>query len=538
MGTSVLTQHNNNQRTGVNLQEPELTINQVRTKLRRLFSIPVDPPSEGGPTTWHSQIVAQPLVVSDVKWPDNTTKDVIIVATMHGTVYAFDAKANGARLWATWLGQPVQDLLGFDQKDIWGTTPEWGILSTPVIDPARRRVYAVIWNRSLNGDNQAAYRLHALDLLTGQDVRPPGLIEGHADTPDGQPVFNPVFQKQRPGLLLLRPEDLPPDRRADVGPDGTVYIGFGASTEFLNNYHGWVFAYDAQTLQRRGLPWCSTARGAGGGIWQAGQGLTSDANGNIYCMTGNGDFDGRDNFGQSFVKLSCKDLKLVDFFTPWNWPQLNQNPDVADDKDLDLGSAGPLFLSEDSRVVGGGKQGRLYVLNANDLGKLGNAQTQTDQSVDEIQATKATPEHQQHRHHVHGSPVYFPALRRLYVWGEEDVLRAFHLDAGGHFTPRQATLGQVVAPNGMPGGMLSLTANQEQDAILWVAIPLNGDANRSRLVTGVLRAFDARTLQEIWNCHTPGNEMGSFAKFSPPTVANGRVYVPTYDAQLVVYGLG
>jgi outer membrane protein assembly factor BamB len=85
--------------------------------------------------------------------------------------------------------------------------------------------------------------------------------------------------------------------------------------------------------------------------------------------------------------------------------------------------------------------------------------------------------------------------------------------------------------------MLSISANGANDAILWAAIPLNGDANKSRLVTGVLRAFDADTLNEIWNSHTPGNEVGSFAKFSPPTIANGRVYLPTYDGRLVVYGL-
>jgi outer membrane protein assembly factor BamB len=124
------------------------------------------------------------------------------------------------------------------------------------------------------------------------------------------------------------------------------------------------------------------------------------------------------------------------------------------------------------------------------------------------------------------------------VWGEEDTLRAFHLDASGHFNPRNAVAeGNVVAPNGMPGGMLSVSANGASEAILWVAIPLNGDANKSPLVTGVLRAFDATSLKEIWNSQSPGNEVGNFAKFVPPTVANGRVYLATYDGRLDVYGL-
>lgn len=537
---SVLTQHNDNQRTGVNSHETKLTINAVKTKLRRLIELRVDPPDEGGPTEWASQIVAQPLLASGVDFGGGLVRDVLIVATMHGTVYAYDATHhdnsahNYPRLWATWLGQPVQDLPGFDQKDWHRTNPEWGILSTPVIDAGRKRVYVVMWN----ADNGGTFRLHSLNLLNGQDATSAAVIEGHASTGNAQPVFNPVFQKQRPGLLLVRPDDLPAANVGDVGPDGTIYIGFGASTEFLNNFHGWVFAYDARTLHRICDPWCSTSRGVGGGVWQAGQGLVADGDGNVYLMTGNGSFDGTNNFSQSFVKLSGKDLKLVDYFTPWNWPSLNQNPDVHDDNDLDLGSAGPVYISGDKYVVGGGKEGRLYVLDADQMGKLGNAATQKDESIDELQAAAPTQPHHQHRHHVHGSPPFFAHLRRLYIWAEEDVLRAFHLDGAGHFSPRNAVAtGNVTAPNGMPGGMMSISANGTNDVILWAAIPLSGDANRSLLVTGVLRAFDANTLQEIWNSQTPGNELGNFAKFSPPTVANGRVYVPTYDGRLVVYGL-
>ena len=202
---SVLTQHNNNQRTGVNSHETKLTINAVRTKLRRLIELRVDPPDEGGPTEWASQIVAQPLFASGVNFGGGVVRDVLIVATMHGTVYAYDATHHDnpahtyPRLWATWLGQPVQDLPGFDQKDIWRTNPEWGILSTPVIDLGRKRVYVVMWN----ADNGGTFRLHSLSLLNGQDTTLAAVVEGHAPTDNAQPVFNPMFQKQRPGLLLV-----------------------------------------------------------------------------------------------------------------------------------------------------------------------------------------------------------------------------------------------------------------------------------------------------------------------------------------------
>jgi outer membrane protein assembly factor BamB len=144
-----------------------------------------------------------------------------------------------------------------------------------------------------------------------------------------------------------------------------------------------------------------------------------------------------------------------------------------------------------------------------------------------------------HDHHVHGSPVYYEPLSRLYLWGENDVLKAFTIDrTTGHFSQMPVATGQTVAPSGMPGGMLSLSANGNADAIIWAVLPLSGDANRQRLVDGVLRAFDALTLREIWNSNAlPANRLGSFAKFAPPTIANGRVYVPTYDGKCVVYGL-
>jgi outer membrane protein assembly factor BamB len=556
MAGSVLTQHNDNQRTGVNPQEPDLTVNAVRTRFRRLASLAVDPEAEGGPTGWKSQIVAQPLLAAGVDWGGGVTKDVLLVATMHGTVYAFDATHHNnpnhayPRLWAVWLGPPVLTFPGSDQKDIWQTNPEWGILGTPVIDPGRKRVYVVAWNP----DNGGTYRLHGLDLTSGNPVAGPQILQGSAAGANGDVAFNPVFQKQRPGLLLVRPEDVPPARRNAVGPNGTLYVAFGASAEGMliqgrPTYSGWVFACDAQTLQVRGRPWCAAPRGLRGGIWQAGQGPVATPDGDLILMTGDGNFDGVTDFGQSIVKLSGTDLRVLDSFTPWDWAD-----QVAHDDDL--GSAGPVYIASGPFVVGGGKRGVLFSVDPNNMGKLGDPHTRTDHSVDEVQATADPAIWHDHRppgwdpdHHIHGSPVYFGPRRQLYFWGENDVLRSFTLDAQGKFDPRQPLLGDVVAPSGMPGGMLSMTADGEQQPILWALMPapvpfdrqnpFKADANRTRLVKGVLRAIDAATLHEVWNSDGPGGGFPwNFAKFSPPTVAGGRAYVPTYDGLLVVYGSG
>src|SRR6266852_597820 len=164
---SVLTQHNNIQRTGVKIDEPTLTVQAVGNNFHKLFEVLVDPPAAGGPSQWASQIVAQPLFVSGLPWPDGTTKDMLIICTMHGTVYAFDSANNYNQLWANWLGQqgggPVLDFMDAqghvnDQKDLFGTNPEWGILSTPVVDVDvdPRCVYVVMWHN----ENGGTYRLH------------------------------------------------------------------------------------------------------------------------------------------------------------------------------------------------------------------------------------------------------------------------------------------------------------------------------------------------------------------------------------------
>jgi outer membrane protein assembly factor BamB len=538
---SVLTQHNNNLRTGVKTDELTLTINAVQTDFRKLFEVRVDPPEAGGPVNWASQIVAQPLFVSDLPWSNGTTKDVLIVCTMHGTVYAFDAGNKCSSLWANWLGPAVQDFGGADpsigdQKDLFKTNPEWGILSTPVIDPDLKRVYVVMWHN----ENGGTYRLHKLNLMDGNEIGQPAIINGAKTNAAGQVVnFNPIFQKQRPGLLLLKRTDLPQSEQTKVGVEGTIYIAFGASIESDPNYHGWVFAYDASTLNQQAV-WCSTLNGSQGGVWQAGGGLAADQDGNIYLMTGNGDFDAtQQNFGESFVKLSCDTLQVLSSFTPWNWQDLNTD-------DRDLGSSGPVCIADTNYLIGAGKTGVLYSLDRNNLGGVGNDVTQKNPDVSEVQATGDPPHpNPDHDHHVHGTPVYFETLSRIYLWGENDVLKAFTINpTRGQLSRGPVQTGTTVAPNGMPGAMLSLSANGNANAILWALMPLqsgnnNEDANTRRLVDGVLRAFDAQSLQEIWNSSTNNaDQLGHFAKFAPPTIAKGRVYAATYDGKFVVYGLG
>src|SRR5262249_42634393 len=151
---NVLTHHNDKQRTGANLRETTLTVANVKQKFGRLWTLFVD-----------GQIVAQPLYVSGLTVEGRGTFNAVIVATMHNTIYVYDAdkkpampQSQDALIWSQWLGQPQPENFGFDS---WNTNfPEYGILSTPVINDAHTIMYVVTWHNNNGGQ----FRLHAIDL--------------------------------------------------------------------------------------------------------------------------------------------------------------------------------------------------------------------------------------------------------------------------------------------------------------------------------------------------------------------------------------
>jgi len=133
---------------------------------------------------------------------------------------------------------------------------------------------------------------------------------------------------------------------------------------------------------------------------------------------------------------------------------------------------------------------------------------------------------------------------RMYVWGEEDYLRAFQFD-GRIFVGAGKTTFPAPAKS-MPGGILTLSANGSTagSAVLWASIPVKDDANVAT-VEGAVHAFDAENVEkELWNSsQNPGRDrLGMFAKFCPPVVANGKLYMGTFREGatpnvLVVYGI-
>jgi hypothetical protein len=812
-GVQVLTQHNDNARTGANLAESILIPDAVSA-----------PGRFGKRFEWQVEghVYAQPLYVPNVAFPEGQ-RNAVYVATMHNVVYAFDADAPQASgpIWKQSLGPfvPLPDP-GIGPQPLPGQPPIYkdiadavGIVSTPVISLQQNVIYVVALTRE---GTEYRLRLHALDLADGTEkLGGPVVVEGSVvgtgvGSAGGRITFTSNLQIQRPGLLLS---------------GSTLYVAF-ASYGDAGPYHGWVFGFDALTLQQRPRIYNTSRFGERGGIWMAGQGPASDQAGAVYCLTGNGTFaeagfaisdkvvlpetaiggpaladcggtalgiawtspDQRLNFarsttgsgssftgkvtlpessidgpalafgngrvflawtgtdtphhlnsvsstdlstfggkvtlplgetsnqgpalafgngklflawtgldqrlmvsssgdgvtfspavrlahtsstspgllfangrlflvwrgteagghlnvidsvdgvtfankvtlpeasafrpafasldgmclawtglapgrninvrtgptpatlankqtfsdssqaspalvafkgglrlswsgtdapahlnlatlssqdepslGDSFVKLA-PDLSLSDWFSPWNTQQLNA-------ADTDLGSGGILLLPGTSLVVGGGKEGKLYLLDAGHLGNF--CATCHDpagdtQIVEWFQATGTnqgiTPP-PPGTHHIHGSPVFWNSRSggpRIYVWGEADWLRAFRFN-GAKFDVAPVDISDITTPpNSMPGGILSISAQGDQDGtgIIWASHPIHDNANQA-VVDGMLQAIDAGNLKRVlWNSTSnPADAVGKLAKFTPPTVANGRVYMATFSGKVCVYGL-
>jgi hypothetical protein len=487
----VLTQHNDNARTGANLRETILTPENVnKAHFGMLFKRVLD-----------DQLYTQPLIVTNVQ-VDGGTHDIAYVTTVNNSVYAFDADDREASepIWHVNFGTPANlHSADFGCLDMNG---QMGIIGTPVIDKGRGVLYLVSLTRA--GEMKAPgsgflQRLHALDLATGADL-PESPVEIKA------PGFNALMQNQRPALALA---------------NGMVYVGYASHCD-KDPYHGFLMAYDVSSLAQIGV-FNTSPTGSEASIWQSGQGPAVDDEGNIYVVSGNGSWDGVDNFSESFLKLSPQ-LKLLDWFTPTNHIAL-------DKQDNDLNSSGATLIPGTHLVLGGGKEGVLYTLDTRNLGHLGD-----NHSLQHFKATAS---------HLH-SLVYWrsaTAGELLYVWGQRDKARVYKFE-GNRVDETPAAMRDT--PNeGHPGAMLSLSANGDKDGILWAAIHTTGDSwHESR--PGILHAYDAIDIRhELWNSlEVPArDDCGEYSKMAPPTIANGKVYLASFGTenvgtgQFCVYGL-
>lgn len=536
---SVLTQHNDNARTGANLGETQLTTANVNAKtFGKLFSREVE-----------GDIYTQPLYVPKLRMADNRTHNVVYVATQANLVYAFDADDpnQAVPLWRVKLGEPIHlpviecddpaaEPLECDFANGYGPyldiQKQIGITSSPVIDAETNTLYAI----ALTHPDRQTFRheLHALDLRTGEEkfgsprvieATVEGLGSGHTN---GLIAFESRRHIQRVSLLLDR---------------GLLYFAFAAYAD-TRPYHGWIMAYDAHTLDPKGV-FNVTPDTADGGVWQSGAGLAADQSGDIYAVAGNGPFDAFESgagrsYADSALKIRYspgKGLTLVDFFTPYNH-------EIMPDLDMDLGSTGIMLLPWSRHAVFGSKEGKLYVTNQDDLGKL-NSAVNGARVTDDSQITQVldATDFSQDNHNIQGTPVAWDssAGKFMYVWGVQSKLRAYRFDdEHSQFFPRPSSESPARAPDGAPGGFLSISANGNKvgSGILWASHPHALDAT-GETVPGTIEAYDASDVSKLlWSSrqHEARDGSGNFAKFVAPTIAGGKVYVATFSDQLIVYG--
>lgn len=440
-------------------------------------------------------VYAQPLYLRDL--------DLLFVATMNDKVYAFPASHKGAPVWMRDFTDemkgvtpvPIMDITNNPDLNIVGNA---GIEGTPVIDGGAGALYFITRTKE-NG----AYvqRIHKLNVRNGADLAPAVEIEAAS----GAVRFDPRGGNQRPALVLV---------------NGQVVVAW-ASHEDIRPYHGWIMTFDAATLKRTGAL-CLTPDGTDGGVWQSGRPPAVDSGGNVYFEVGNGSWNGDRDFGNSLIKLrvGAQGITVADYFTPHDWADLNR-------RDADLGSTGPLLIPGTDLIVAGAKTGTVYLFDKNHLGH----RTDTDAPVQQtISVEGGRPL---------AGPAYWdgPAGGMLYLWCDADVLKAFRFD-GKRLSPEPVMKGTVQS-KGSPGGALTVSSDGKTagTGIVWAALT-NGKSADHGNAAGILRAYNAETLEELWNSEQQRrrDRLGTLVKFVPPLVVNGRVYLPNYDNAVNVYG--
>jgi hypothetical protein len=510
--------------------------------------------------------------------------DVVFIGTEHDQLYAIDASVNhaGAILWhrdmldittpgysGSAAGTNVNNTLSatsittvpnsdVNSADI---NPEIGITGTPVIDPTTGTLYVVAKTKeTIHGATHYVQRLHAINISDGTDRVSPLLIgdttggninntsiyvygsgDGSVTDPYNQTgkrvvQFNALREHQRGALSLVNQK---------------IYVTW-ASHGDNGPYHGWIAVFDVSNLTANGMQlagvWNATPNGGLSGIWQGGGRPAFEPDGSaLYLEMGNGPpnhgnptlngsgFPSDNDYYDALVKLVPDSttspthqngngwgLKVADYFIPFNQTTLDLH-------DQDFGSGAPLLLPDSAGIPGhphlmvvGGKQGKLYLLDRDKLGKFDSNNDHVVNAVDDGAGHKTPPVQ------LGGdlsTPAYFNGT--IYaVSGYSDTARSYVIKSNGTLS----ITSQTAAKFGYLPGSPSISANGNQNGIVWVP-----DRNAN-----VLHAYDATTLStELWNSGQKAggaDNLGAVVKFAAPTIANGEVFVGT-TSSLVIYGL-
>ena len=496
-GTDITTYKYDLARTGQNLTETSLTTANVKSSSFGLLRL----------LTVDGKVDAQPLYLSGLSLQGGT-HNVVFVATENDSVYAFDAD-SGTALWKASLlksgESPTEPVDGCNQ-----IAPQIGITATPVIDRSAG-AHGTLYVVAMSKDGSANYyqRLHALDVTTGAELLGgPVVISASFPTQGGTMSFDARQYAERAALLLT---------------NGTLYTSFTSHCD-SPPYSGWVIAFSQSSLaQTAAFNAAPNSGGSGPAIWMAGGGPAADAAGNVYLLTANGAFEttldgsgfpsGAD-YGNTFLKLSGGSLAVSDYFTMSNAVTESSN-------DVDLGSGGILLLPDltdannatQHLAVGAGKDGNIYVVSRDAMGKFSASGNHIWQQLDGVLAGG-----------IWSTPAYF--RQSVYFGPVGGSLRSFTISGG-----KLATGSASATPYPYPGTSPVVSANGTANGIVWAHENSN---------PAVLHAYDASDLgHELYNSSQAANgrdHFGAGNKFITPVVADGKVFVGTQNA-VAVFGL-
>ena len=500
----IATAQYDNARTGANLLETVLTPHNVNVaQFGRIAFLPVD-----------GDVYAQPLYIPQLDIPGKGVHNVVFIVTERDSAYAFDADAASREpLWQVSFLDAKKNITTVSAHDV--QCPfiqlDIGITSTPVMDLPSKTLYALARTREAENGNWAfRQKLHALDLGTGAEKKGSPVTIRASFQGDrslfskGLTEFDPLRENQRAALLLA---------------NSNIFITWASSCD-VGPYYGWVMSYDAHTLKQTSV--LNVAPGAKeSGIWQADAGPAADANGNIYLITGNGKFtaaSGGHDYGDSVLKIALTSggLAVRDYFTPADQEQLN-------DTDGDFGSGSPILLPDQPAphshlLLAAGKSSKLYELDRNNLGHFHQG--------DDSNAVQVVPAGAQ----SFGAPAYWNG--HVFYFLMNDYLRDYALRNGRLTAQPVAKSTTNINDPGTP----AISANGMKNGIVWI---LSTKVWNGSDQAAILFAYDATKVSHELYKSTQNPERdraGNALRFTIPTIANGRVYVPT-KRRIDVYGL-
>ncbi len=598
---SILERAGNNFRTAANNQEYVLNksnVNASQFGLLRTYN-------------FNAKVETQPLIVEKGAGDD----DLVIITTMKNEVIGINARTN-ATVYSEKLGPEASSA----DMDLWKHTPTWGISATPIIDPNTDTLYVAAWMlKHANNNHFRDYWVFALNPRTGKRKADPVRIwgqsqEGHGcwfNDADAVYVENNqtkqyVYPKLRAGLALT----------ANHG----LVLAFSSNAEKLlggrKNPHGMVVAYDTRGLlgqtgfsNRPGIFCATSFNGWGAGIWHAGGAPVTEGN-KIYVATSNGTSNNGDlDLSESMIKLRFTPsvngnrpvLQKMDFYKAFMdertsgsgclWPDNSSEVScgrAAVNKagaDWDFGAAGPMLIPGSNLLLQGTKDGLLYSLDKNNLGKherfkhllhqpplvasyYGGNKAENWRRAQYLNLSLPCPPpgHPEHdwfqpcgnpqnnkMHHIHALAfAQRDALGGIvYVWGENANLKTYNYASRDSTYPSfraeglDVASGNMASPGGMPGGLMMISSKPSSknnfpysvdfnSAVLWAIYPRAGDVNKG-FAEGQLVAYDATTIlpnNKMRRLFRTGSDhhggLGTMSKMIPPVVANGRVYVMIY----------